>query len=299
MGCYLQLIDFKDIYKTVNSILNEISKHGGYNIHIFLRATAVFKGFYYSHGFVGIFCGKKFLYSMFILLEHKKEEKKMNKNYSLLVGVLAGSLLFSTHSAQASMTTGDSNTTSEAKSYETQSWNSPFQYKYNFNKSQRNSSNALKENETSEKATTSEKPVTPAQSSEESTKENVQVSSDIQQVVDLVNSERAKAGLKALQIDTKLTQSAQAKSQDMKNKNYFSHTSPTYGSPFDQMKSLGITYKSAGENIAMGQRTAAEVMDAWMKSPGHKANIMNPAYTHIGVGLSDSGYYWTQQFIGK
>ncbi|WP_144512830.1 CAP domain-containing protein [Bacillus sp. FJAT-22090] len=222
----------------------------------------------------------------------------MNKNYSLLVGVLAGSLLFSTHSAHAAMTTGDSNTTSQAKSYETHTWKSPYQYKYNFNNSQKNSSNAL-ENEVSEKATVPEKSVTSEQSSEETTKENVQVSSTIQQVVELVNSERAKAGLKALQIDTKLTQSAQAKSQDMKNKNYFSHTSPTYGSPFDQMKSLGITYKSAGENIAMGQRSAAEVMDAWMKSPGHKANIMNPSYTHIGVGLSDSGYYWTQQFIGK
>ena len=130
-------------------------------------------------------------------------------------------------------------------------------------------------------------------------KEEVKVTSEIQQVVNLTNQERAKAGLKALQIDTKLTQSAQAKSQDMKNKNYFSHTSPTYGSPFDQMKSMGITYKSAAENIAMGQRSAAEVVDAWMKSPGHKANIMNGSFTHIGVGLSDSGYYWTQQFIGK
>ncbi|QUG43922.1 hypothetical protein KD050_20350 [Psychrobacillus sp. INOP01] len=133
----------------------------------------------------------------------------------------------------------------------------------------------------------------------EEAKEEVKVTSEIQQVVDLTNKERAKAGLKALQIDTKLTQSAQAKSQDMKNKNYFSHTSPTYGSPFDQMKSFGVTYKSAAENIAMGQRTPAEVVDAWMKSPGHKANIMNASYTHIGVGLSDSGYYWTQQFIGK
>ncbi|SDN07256.1 uncharacterized protein, YkwD family [Psychrobacillus sp. OK028] len=130
-------------------------------------------------------------------------------------------------------------------------------------------------------------------------KDEVKVTSEIQQVVDLTNQERAKAGLKALQIDTKLTQSAQAKSQDMKNKNYFSHTSPTYGSPFDQMKSMGITYKSAAENIAMGQRSPQEVVDAWMKSPGHKANIMNASFTHIGVGLSDSGYYWTQQFIGK
>ena len=129
--------------------------------------------------------------------------------------------------------------------------------------------------------------------------EEVQVSAEIQQVVNLTNQERAKAGLKALQIDTKLTQSAQAKSQEMKDKNYFSHTSPTYGSPFDLMKAFGVTYKSAAENIAQGQRNASEVVKAWMESSGHRANIMNPSFTHIGVGLSDSGYYWTQQFISK
>ncbi|QFG01150.1 hypothetical protein PB01_08795 [Psychrobacillus glaciei] len=129
--------------------------------------------------------------------------------------------------------------------------------------------------------------------------QEVKVPAAVQEVVDLTNKERAKEGLKALQIEVKLTQSAQAKSQDMKDRNYFDHTSPTYGSPFDQMKSLGITYSSAGENIAMGQRSAAEVVDAWMKSPGHRANIMNPSFTQIGVGLSDSGFYWTQQFIGK
>lgn len=125
------------------------------------------------------------------------------------------------------------------------------------------------------------------------------VSSEVQQVVDLINKERLNEGLQPLEIDTKLAQSAQAKSQDMKINNYFSHTSPTYGSPFDQMKSFGISYRSAGENIARGQRRATEVVDAWMKSPGHKANIMNPSFTHIGVGLSDSEFYWTQQFISQ
>ncbi|TQR20689.1 hypothetical protein FG384_06235 [Psychrobacillus vulpis] len=211
----------------------------------------------------------------------------MNKNYSLLVVVLAGSLLFSTHSVEASMSTDNSNTTSEAKTCETQTWNSPFQYKNN------NSQPTENVNQTTTKQEATEQK--PAQTASE----GATVPAVIQEVVDLTNKERTKAGLKALQIDTTLTQSAQAKSQDMKNKNYFSHTSPTYGSPFDQMKSLGISYKSAAENIAMGQRTAAEVVDAWMKSPGHRENIMNPAYTHIGVGLSDSGYYWTQQFIGK
>jgi uncharacterized YkwD family protein len=118
-------------------------------------------------------------------------------------------------------------------------------------------------------------------------------------VVELTNAERAKAGLPALQIDPKLSQLARLKSQDMLNKNYFSHTSPTYGSPFDMMKQFGITYRSAGENIAMGQRTPEEVVSAWMNSPGHKANILNSSYTHIGVGHVGTKNHWTQMFIGK
>ncbi|MFJ5963620.1 CAP domain-containing protein [Bacillus sp. NPDC093026] len=119
------------------------------------------------------------------------------------------------------------------------------------------------------------------------------------EVVDLTNKERAKQGLKALTVDSKLSKSARAKSQDMKDKNYFSHTSPTYGSPFDQMKTFGITYKTAGENIAQGQRSPQEVVTAWMNSEGHRANILNKNYTHIGVGYVKDGNYWTQQFIGK
>ena len=85
----------------------------------------------------------------------------------------------------------------------------------------------------------------------------------------------------------------------MQNKNYFDHNSPTYGSPFDMMKSFGISYTSAGENIAMGQTTPEQVVQAWMDSPGHRANIMNSSFTQIGVGYVASGNYWTQQFIGK
>ena len=90
---------------------------------------------------------------------------------------------------------------------------------------------------------------------------------------------------------------AKAKSQDMANLGYFSHTSPTYGSPFDQMRAAGIQYRAAGENIAQGQRTPEQVVNAWMNSPGHRANILNANYTHIGVGFVENGYYWTQQFI--
>ena len=120
-----------------------------------------------------------------------------------------------------------------------------------------------------------------------------------QQVLTLTNQERAKGGLKALATDSALMDSARAKSADMSKNNYFSHTSPTLGSPFDQMKARGIQYKAAAENIAMGQQTAAEVVKGWMESPGHRANIMNGTYTHIGIGYDANGNYWTQQFIQK
>ncbi|MER2000423.1 MAG: CAP domain-containing protein, partial [Lysinibacillus sp.] len=92
---------------------------------------------------------------------------------------------------------------------------------------------------------------------------------------------------------------AKYKSQDMHDKNYFSHTSPTYGSPFDMMKKFDISYKSAGENIAKGQTSATQVMEAWMNSSGHRANIMDAKFTHIGVGYVKEGNYWTQMFIKK
>ena len=111
------------------------------------------------------------------------------------------------------------------------------------------------------------------------------------QVVDLTNAERAKEGLKPLEMHSPLMEVAQAKSEDMAKNNYFSHTSPTYGSPFDQIKSAGISYRSAGENIAQGQRTPQQVVQAWMESPGHRQNIMNANYTHIGVGFVENGYY--------
>ncbi|PLS17074.1 sporulation protein [Bacillus sp. M6-12] len=125
------------------------------------------------------------------------------------------------------------------------------------------------------------------------------VSAYEKQVVELTNAERAKQGLKALQLDTELSKVARTKSQDMKDKNYFDHNSPTYGSPFDMMKKFGIQYSSAGENIAQGQTSPQQVVQAWMDSPGHRANIMNSSYTHIGVGHVSSGNYWTQMFIGK
>ncbi|MFX3661259.1 MAG: CAP domain-containing protein [Ectobacillus sp.] len=120
-----------------------------------------------------------------------------------------------------------------------------------------------------------------------------------QKVVELTNAERIKNGLAALQVDTALSRVARMKSEDMLKNRYFSHNSPTYGSPFNMMRANGITYRSAGENIAMGQRTPEEVVKAWMDSPGHRANILNNTFTHIGVGYVPEQNIWTQQFIGK
>ncbi|WYV00227.1 CAP domain-containing protein [Oceanobacillus sp. FSL H7-0719] len=119
------------------------------------------------------------------------------------------------------------------------------------------------------------------------------------QVVELTNQERAKNGLQPLKVDNKLSEVAREKSRDMASNGYFDHNSPSYGSPFDMMKSFGISYRTAGENIAQGQKTPQEVVNAWMNSPGHRANILNGEFTHIGVGYVEQGNHWTQQFIGK
>ena len=119
------------------------------------------------------------------------------------------------------------------------------------------------------------------------------------EVIRLVNIERSKKGLQALKADWEISRVARYKSQDMINKKYFSHTSPTYGSPFKMLETFGIRFSSAGENIAYGQQTPAAVMNSWMNSSGHRANILSPSYTHIGVGLAKSSsgvYYWTQMF---
>ena len=118
------------------------------------------------------------------------------------------------------------------------------------------------------------------------------------EVVRLVNSERAKNGLSPLTQDWELSRVARFKSQDMKDNAYFSHTSPIYGSPFDMINNFGISYRTAGENIARGQKTPQAVVNAWMNSSGHRANILNKSYKKIGVGYVSDGRYWTQMFIG-
>lgn len=120
-----------------------------------------------------------------------------------------------------------------------------------------------------------------------------------QQMLELVNKERAEAGLEPLKLDDKLVKLARLKSQDMIDKNYFSHTSPTYGDPFQMMQKNGVEYLLAGENLA-GNSSLTGAHDSLMNSPGHRANILKPEFTHIGIGVVKGGPYGmmlTQMFI--
>jgi uncharacterized YkwD family protein/spore coat assembly protein SafA len=129
-----------------------------------------------------------------------------------------------------------------------------------------------------------------------------QIKSIEHQVIQLTNQERAKYGLPALKADWQVSRVARYKSADMRDRGYFSHTSPTYGSPFTMLKNFNISYTAAGENIAMGQTTPQAVVKAWMNSTGHRQNILSKSYTHIGVGYAQGGsgrHYWTQMFIKK
>jgi uncharacterized YkwD family protein len=126
------------------------------------------------------------------------------------------------------------------------------------------------------------------------------LTADEQRMVDLINQERAKAGLAPLTVDLRLVDLARKKSQDMITNNYFSHTSPTYGDPFKMMTAAGISYRTAGENLA-GARTVDQAHSALMNSAGHRQNILSPSYNKVGVGIATGGPYgsmYTQLFIG-
>lgn len=120
-----------------------------------------------------------------------------------------------------------------------------------------------------------------------------------EEVIALVNEERARRGLPALTYNSALANVARTKAEDMAVNNYFSHNSPTYGSPFEMLQTFDIPFTAAGENIAKGQTTAQEVMNAWMNSSGHAANILNSSFSEIGVGyVYNNGVpVWTQMFI--
>ena len=118
------------------------------------------------------------------------------------------------------------------------------------------------------------------------------------EVIRLVNDLRRKNGLRPLTANWELSRVARYKSQDMLDTGYFSHNSPTYGSPFQMITAFGLSYRTAGENIARGYTSPQAVVDGWMNSSGHRANILNASYTQIGVGYVAEGNYWTQMFIG-
>lgn len=118
-----------------------------------------------------------------------------------------------------------------------------------------------------------------------------------QEVIRLINEIRTQNGLKPLMYDWQLGRVARYKSIDMKENRYFSHTSPVYGSPFEMIRDFGITFRSAGENIAYGYSTPRAVVNGWMNSSGHRANILSTVYTRIGVGYVADGNYWTQMFV--
>lgn len=121
------------------------------------------------------------------------------------------------------------------------------------------------------------------------------------QMLDLVNSERVNSGLKPLIWDGNLAEVAQVKAKDMSDNNYFDHNSPTYGSPFEMMKKFGITYRAAGENLA-GSSGVERAHVGLMNSEGHRKNILNPNFTHMGIGVEKStryGYVFVQMFVGR
>lgn len=134
-----------------------------------------------------------------------------------------------------------------------------------------------------------------------SSTETSNMNSDEKEVFDLINKQRTNNGLAALKNDSEVQRVARIKAQDMVDNNYFSHTSPTYGSPFDMLKSFKISYKTAGENIA-GNSSNSSAVTAWMNSSGHKANILNSNFNYTGIGVVISPKYgkmYVQLFIGK
>lgn len=127
------------------------------------------------------------------------------------------------------------------------------------------------------------------------------LTADELEVFNLINQQRANNGLSALKIDAEVQRVARIKAQDMVDNNYFAHNSPIYGTPFNMLKNFGISYKTAGENIA-GNSSNSAAVTAWMNSSGHKANILNSGYNYTGIGVVSSPKYgkiYVQMFIGK
>ena len=138
-------------------------------------------------------------------------------------------------------------------------------------------------------------------SSSSESSQTATLSADEQEVFNLVNQQRTNNGLAALKIDSEVQNVARIKAKDMVQNNYFSHNSPTYGTPFNMLNSFKVSYKSAGENIA-GNSSNQAAVTAWMNSSGHRANILNSSYNYTGIGVvtgSKYGKIYVQMFIGK
>ena len=137
----------------------------------------------------------------------------------------------------------------------------------------------------------------PPQEEPDAPEESGGVQEAAEAVASLVNAARQDAGLSELELDADLCAAAQARAQEIAQS--FSHTRPDGSSCFTILEEFGISYRAAGENIAMGQRTPEEVMDGWMNSSGHRANILNGTFTSIGVGYYVDGSgaaHWVQIF---
>jgi uncharacterized YkwD family protein len=142
-------------------------------------------------------------------------------------------------------------------------------------------------------------PATPV-STPSSVQSALSLTVDEQKMINLVNVQRAKYGLTPLKINADLIQAARLKAKDMVENNYFSHTSPTYGSPFNMLRQFGISYRTAAENLA-GAPTVEIAHESLMNSPGHRANILNPNFTDIGIGVISGSIYgkiFVQMFMG-
>jgi len=134
-----------------------------------------------------------------------------------------------------------------------------------------------------------------------STDNTSKLTADELEVFNLINEQRTKNGLSALKIDLEVQNVARIKAQDMVNNNYFSHNSPTYGTPFQMLNSFKVSYKTAGENIA-GNSSNQAAVTAWMNSSGHRANILNGNFNYTGIGIVNGSKYgkiYVQMFIGK
>lgn len=137
-------------------------------------------------------------------------------------------------------------------------------------------------------------------SENETTSSNTQNSENEKYVLKLINDYREKNGLSKLTMGNKLLKMARIKADDMTSNNYFSHSSPTYGSPFDMMKSYGLSYKVAGENIA-GNPSLEGAVNSWINSSTHRENLLSKSYNYVGIGISKSstyGYIVVAMFAG-